>query len=282
MQGGARSQFSAIPLNLLGENKESRIAHYLVTGHWSKLAMLEAKKYGPVHTFCDFNESANLLPNAAYLHCTDNETIDGVELPTLPVSTVPLVIDASSSIMSKPIDFKDVGLVYAATQKNLGISGLTIVIVREDLIGKAHPLTPSLLDYRVMAESDSMANTPPVFCWYITGLVLKWIKAQGGVLAIEKQVHEKAKLMYDLIDSTNYYRNKVDPLFRSKINITFNLPTPELEQTFLKEAEKLGLFYLKGHKVLGGIRASLYNAMPLEGVKALVAFMKQFMQDYPN
>lgn len=279
MQGGARSQFSAIPLNLLGENLDKKTASYLLTGHWSKLAMIEAQKYAQVCAFSDINQPID-GPNVAYIHCTDNETIDGVELPFLPNCSAPLVLDASSSIMSKAIDFKNIGIVYAATQKNLGIAGLTIVIVREDLIGKAHPLTPSLLDYDIFAKSDSMANTPPVFCWYITGLMLKWVQSQGGVSAVEKQVLEKSKLMYDLIDQSDFYQNKVPPLYRSKINIPFNLPTAELEQSFLKEAQEQGLLYLKGHKVLGGIRASLYNAMPIEGAMALSAFMKEFMEKH--
>lgn len=280
MQGGARTQFSAIPLNLLGENTDQKTASYLLTGHWSKQAMNEAQRYAQLNTFSDPSQIQQ-IPNAGYLHCTDNETIDGVELPQLPDSNIPLVIDASSSILSKPIDFKKVGLVYAATQKNMGIAGLTVVIVREDFIGHAHPLTPTMLNYKAMMEFDSMVNTPPVFCWYVTGLVLKWVKSQGGISAIEKQVAEKASLLYEAIDNSDYYRNQVDPMYRSKMNIPFNLPSMELEQTFLKEAEGANLFYLKGHKVLGGIRASIYNAMPLEGVKALVDFMKHFSQKYP-
>lgn len=275
MQGGARGQFSAIPLNLLGINKAQCTASYLLTGYWSRQAALEAQKYTKINTFSDINQIID-LPNTAYLHCTDNETIDGIELPSLPISRLPLVVDASSSILSKPINFNQVSLVYAATQKNLGIAGLTVVIIREDLITQAHPLTPAILDYRIMSQTDSMMNTPPVFCWYVTGLVLKWVKSEGGVLAIEQQVLEKSKLIYELIDNSHYYNNTIDPNYRSKMNITFNLPTQALEQLFLKEAEQLGLFYLKGHRVLGGIRASLYNAMPLEGVKTLVNFMKKF------
>lgn len=275
MQGGARGQFSAIPLNLLGDNSAQRTASYLLTGHWSEQAVLEAQKYAKINTFSNMDHIIE-FPNTAYLHCTDNETINGIELPALPISTAPVVVDASSSILSKPINFNQVSLVYAATQKNLGIAGLTVVIIREDLITKAHSLTPAILDYRIMSQTGSMMNTPPVFCWYVTGLMLKWVQAEGGVLAIQQQVLEKSKLLYELIDNSHYYRNTIHPLYRSKMNITFNLPTPALEQAFLKEAEQVGLFYLKGHRVLGGIRASLYNAMPLAGVKTLVDFMKKF------
>lgn len=284
MQGGARTQFSAVPLNLLGENNPLVAANYLITGHWSSQACIEAKRYTKVNTITD-SSAVFHAKNAAYIHFTDNETIDGIELleyPVCPVEltpSIPFVIDATSSILSKTIDFKNVGLIYAATQKNLGIAGLTLVIVRDDLIGKAHPLTPKMLDYHAMDDADSMVNTPPVFCWYVMSLVLKWVQSQGGVSAMEQRALEKSKLLYDTIDNSRLYHNTIDTKVRSRLNIPFRLPTIELENSFLNEAEKQGLLYLKGHKVLGGIRASVYNAMPLEGVQALVQFMKQFEHD---
>jgi len=291
MQGGARTQFSAVPLNLLGENKAVLPANYLITGHWSSQAAREAEKYTKIHyinnvVFLPKSEVEDTVFQypAAYIHLTDNETIDGVELAHLPVgpahlsNPLPLVIDATSSILTKTLDFNNanIGLVYAASQKNLGIAGLTLVIVRDDLIGKAHPLTPKMLDYFAVSQSDSMLNTPPVFVWYVMNLVVKWVQEQGGVPAMETRALEKSKLLYDTIDNSSLYTNTVDPKWRSRLNISFRLANNDLESRFLKEAEENGLYYLKGHKVLGGIRASLYNAMPLEGVQALVKFMKAF------
>lgn len=281
MQGGARTQFSGIPLNLLGQNIPNAQANYLITGHWSSQASLEAQRYGKINTITDSNAVFD-AQDAAYIHFTDNETIDGIELPAFPIchsdlkASIPFVVDATSSILSKAIDFKNVGLVYAATQKNIGIAGLTLVILRDDLIGKAHPLTPKMLDYSEMDRADSMINTPPVFCWYVMSLVLQWVQSQGGVSAMEQRALEKSKLLYNTIDNSHLYSNTIDTTLRSRLNIPFRLPTLELENHFLNEANKQGLYYLKGHKVLGGIRASVYNAMPLEGVSALVEFMKQF------
>jgi len=284
LQGGAQLQFSAIPLNLLrGKNR----ADYVDTGQWSSKAIAEARRYCEVnvcasakdcrYTRIPAESSWEKDAKAAYLHYTPNETIGGVEFQHVPDSgTVPLVGDMSSNIFSRPIRVDRFGLIYAGAQKNMGIAGLTVVIVREDLIGKAEKVTPSMLDYKVQAEAGSMANTAPTFAWYIAGLVFEWIEAQGGVAAMAKRNETKSKTLYDAIDASDFYSNPIDPACRSRMNVPFTLASPELDGDFLKEAHAAGLEGLKGHRSVGGMRASIYNAMSLDGVKALVAFMADF------
>lgn len=284
LQGGATSQFSAIPLNLL-RGRES--ADYAVTGQWSKKAVEEGKRYGNVNIVAsskDTNFSTipafdqwQLDPNAAYLHYTPNETIGGVEFFWTPeAGNVPLVADMSSTILSRPIDVTKFGLIYAGAQKNIGPAGLTIVIVRRDLLGKAHAMTPTIMDYAIQAESDSMYNTPPTFSWYLAGLVFKWLKAQGGLAAMEVVNRRKAGKLYDYIDNSGYYKNPVELPSRSLMNIPFTLPREELDKPFLKGAEARGLLNLKGHRSVGGMRASIYNAVPESAVDTLIEYMKDF------
>lgn len=282
--GGGRGQFAAVPLNLIGRTGK---ADYLVTGSWSKAAVKEAQKYGSVNvvshpwTHQDLNSVMpqsqwQLSPDAAYLHYCPNETVDGIEMFEEPNVDVPLVADLSSTILSREIDVSKYGLIYAGAQKNIGPSGLAIVIVRDDLIGNALAATPSIFDYQLMADNDSMFNTPPTYAWYLAGEVFKWLKQRGGVAAIEKINIEKSNLLYDYIDSSDFYYNKVDPSFRSRMNVTFLLADESLNNQFLTQAEQAGLMALKGHRSVGGMRASIYNAMPIEGVKALIAFMEHF------
>lgn len=288
MHGGARTQFSAVPMNLLDG---ARTADYLVTGHWSRLALNDARPYCTAHCVATSEqEQFTVIPeratwvvqtDAPYLHYTDNETIQGVEFPAFP--DVPgkwLVSDMTSNILSKPIDFTRFGLIYASAQKNLGIAGITVVIVRKSLLGKAHPFTPPTLNYTLTFDGHSMLNTPPVFAWYVLGLMLEWAQKQGGCEALSQLAATKAQHLYDYIDASNFYRNPVAKAARSRINIPFRLPSEALENTFLIEAEKVGLKQLKGHKVVGGCRASLYNAMPLAGVQALVEFMRDFAKTH--
>lgn len=283
MQGGARAQFSAVPLNLLGQ---AQCADYLLTGHWSELAYLEAQKYTRANVVANAKaqnythipevSSWKMDKTAAYFHYTDNETIHGVEFHEVPKAPSLLICDMTSNILTKPIDFTPFGLIYASTQKNLGIAGLTVVLVRKSLLEKAHPLTPSILNYAICTQSQSMQNTPPVFCWYVLGLMLKWAFKKGGLDALTHLCEQKAKLFYDVIDSSDFYRNPVAKDSRSRINVPFYLPNETLEKLFLQQAQMAGLQQLKGHKISGGVRASFYNAMPLEGVQALVAFMQDF------
>ena len=290
MHGGARGQFSAIPLNCL---HSAPVADYLITGMWSKLAYYEAEKYCqpnsvvPIDTLENTFESRipdestwQLSKNAPYLHYTDNETIQGLEFPAVPQITLNphqwLICDMTSNILSRPIDFSRMGLIYASAQKNLGIAGITVVIVRKSLLGKAHPLTPSIFDYKNYYESHSLYNTAPVFCWYVLGLVVKWFIKNGGMPAFEASCAEKSRLVYDVIDHSDFYTNPVFKPHRSRINIPFRLPTEALETLFDQQAWSQGLKQLKGHKAVGGLRASLYNAMPMSGVKDLVDFMKHF------
>lgn len=286
LQGGATAQFSAIPLNLLN-GKAS--ADYLVTGQWSKKAADEAKRYGQVNVVAsskDTNfstipafESWKRDPNAAYLHYTPNETIGGVEFFWTPdTGSVPLVADMSSTILSRPLEVSKFGLIYAGAQKNIGPAGLTIVIVRRDLIGKAHATTPIVMDYAVQAENDSMYNTPPTYAWYLAGLVFQWLKRQGGLTAMEAVNRRKAETLYGYIDNSGFYKNPVEVASRSLMNIPFTLPNEALDKPFLKEAEERGLMNLKGHRSVGGMRASIYNAVPEAAVTALVDFMKDFAQ----
>jgi len=284
LQGGASSQFAMIPMNLLrGATK----ADYVVTGSWGKKALSEAKKYCEPNKAGETSESKfttvpaqadlKLSADAAYVHYTPNETIEGVEFPYLPeVGDKPLVADMSSTILSRPIDVSKFGLIYAGAQKNIGPAGLTIVIVRDDLIGQTVAGTPTMFDYKIHADNESMYNTPPTYAWYLAGLVFKWLKNKGGLSGMAEINQRKAQKLYDAIDGSGFYKNPVDKACRSWMNVPFTLPNAELDEVFLKEAKKVGLTTLKGHRSVGGMRASIYNAMPEAGVDALVAFMADF------
>jgi phosphoserine aminotransferase len=287
LQGGATGQFAAIPMNLTAPGA---VADYVNTGSWSKKAIGEAKRL-QVKVNIAGDEAASsystvpdqgtlkLTSGASYVHYTPNETIGGVEFPYVPQTDgVPLVADMSSTILSRPIDVSKFGLIYAGAQKNIGPSGLCLVIVREDLLGRARAGTPSVWDYQAMAAEGSMLNTPPTFGWYIAGLVLKWVQAQGGLEAMAARNRAKAELLYRTIDESGFFRNPVAKSCRSWMNVPFTLARPELDQAFLTEAKAAGLVSLEGHRSVGGMRASIYNAMPLEGVRALVAFMKDFQR----
>lgn len=283
LQGGAIAENAMIPLNLLDGGE----ADYVVTGAWSKRSVEDAKAYGKINVAAS-SESSNftnvpaysewkLSKNAAYLHICTNETIHGVEFDGLPDSgNVPIVADMSSHILSRPVDVSKYGVIYGGAQKNIGPAGLCIVIVREDLLGKASPLTPAVFNWKTQAENQSMINTPPTYSIYIAGLVFEWLLEQGGVAAIEQVNIAKAKLLYDYIDSTDFYENHVAVSNRSRMNIPFFLKDTSLNEAFLKGAEASGLLQLKGHRMVGGMRASIYNAMPIEGVQALVNYMKAF------
>ncbi|HET8694500.1 MAG TPA: 3-phosphoserine/phosphohydroxythreonine transaminase [Aquabacterium sp.] len=292
MQGGAIAQNAILPMNL----SRGKRADYVITGSWSQKSAKEARKYCEVHvaasnegdhhtTLPDYG-SWKISDNAAYVHVCSNETIHGVEMHELPdLSTLgtqaPLVIDCSSHIVSRPIDWSRVGVAYAGAQKNIGPAGLTLVIIREDLIGHALAITPSAFDYRIVADNASMYNTPPTYPWYLAGLVFQWIKRQRegdltGLAAIEARNATKAQLFYDYVDQSGYYINKVATNCRSRMNIPFFLPDDQLNEAFLAGAKAQGLLQLKGHKSVGGMRASLYNAMPVAGVEALLAYMKDF------
>lgn len=283
MQGGATGQFAAIPLNLMGKNG---IADYVETGIWSEKAVKEAKIYGDAqNAACSADTGYTTIPdfstwkrrsNASYLHYTPNETVNGVEFHWLPQVDVPLVADMSSCILSRQYNVSDFGLIYAGAQKNMGPAGITIVIVRKDLIGHAHPFTPSVFNYANFVDCQSLYNTPPTFAWYVCGLMFQWLIKQGGVAAMEALNDSKAKLLYDAIDQSDFYTNPVDPACRSRLNVPFLLPDPALDKIFVAESELAGLQQLAGHRSVGGMRASLYNAMPLAGVEALVTFMKDF------
>ncbi|MDG4553748.1 MAG: 3-phosphoserine/phosphohydroxythreonine transaminase [Candidatus Competibacter sp.] len=285
LQGGASAQFAMVPMNLLrGKTK----ADYLNTGQWSKKAISEAKKFCQVNvvasseavnfTTVPARESWQCDPEAAYLHYTPNETINGVEMHQVPEVGVPLAADLSSTLLSRPIDVGKFGVIYAGAQKNIGPAGLTIAIVREDLMGQTLPATPTLLDYAAMAKEGSMYNTPPTYAWYIAGLVFQWIKAQGGLDEMATRNQAKAELLYRAIDKSGFYKNPVDPAYRSWMNVPFTLADPALDKPFLAEAKAAGLLTLAGHRSVGGMRASIYNAMPLEGITALVAFMADFQK----
>lgn len=285
LQGGASTQFAMLPLNLLrGKTK----ADYLNTGMWSKKAISEAKKFCQVNVVAsseatNFNTvparaSWNCDAEAAYFHYTPNETIGGVELADIPEVAVPLAADFSSTLLSRPLDVSRFGVIYAGAQKNIGPAGLTIVIVREDLIGHSAATAPTMLDYATLAKEGSMYNTPPTYAWYIAGLVFQWLKAQGGLTVMGQRNQAKAALLYKAIDESGFYKNPVEPAYRSWMNIPFTLPDAALDKTFLAEAKAAGLVTLAGHRSVGGMRASIYNALPLEGVQALVAFMADFQK----
>ncbi len=284
MQGGAIAENAIVPMNLLRGHAS---ADYIDTGEWSKKSIKEAKKYAKVNVAASAADSGyttipdrqtwKLDPDAAYVHICSNETIGGVEYHYTPdVGGVPLVADMSSNILSRPIDVSSYGLIYGGAQKNIGPAGLTIVIVREDLLGQALPATPSAFDYKTVADNDSMYNTPPTYAIYIAGLVFKWLQAQGGLAAMEAKNRAKAALLYDYLDTTAFYRAPVARDCRSLMNVPFKLKDDTLDAAFLKGAEARGMVQLKGHRSVGGMRASIYNAMPLEGVMALVAYMKEF------
>lgn len=288
LQGGASSQFAMVPMNLL---RGKKTADYINTGYWSKKAIAEAKRFCEVNiaaTGEDSNfttipprDSWNLNPDAAYVHFTPNETIGGVEFHEVPdVGDVPLVADMSSTILSRPIDVSRFALIYAGAQKNIGPAGITIVIVREDLIGQTITNTPTMFDYATHAKANSMYNTPPTYSWYIAGLVFEWIKGNGGLSRMAEINRRKAEKLYSFIDNSDFYNNPVDPSCRSWMNIPFTLKNPELDGKFLELAKEEGLVNLKGHRSVGGMRASIYNAMPEEGVDALIDFMKNFEEKY--
>ncbi len=283
--GGARAQFAAVPMNLLGDKTT---ADYIDGGYWAHSAVKEAQKYctpNVIDVTTTIDGKRGLLPmsewklskDAAYVHYCPNETIDGIAIDETPdFGDKVVVADFSSTILSRPIDVSRFGVIYAGAQKNIGPAGLTLVIVREDLLGKANSALPSILDYSVLAENESMFNTPPTFAWYLSGMVFKWLKEQGGLREIEKHNQAKAELLYSTIDGSDFYRNQVAASNRSWMNVPFQLADSELDAIFLKESLNVGLHALKGHRVVGGMRASIYNAMPLEGVKALTDFMTDF------
>ena len=282
LQGGATLQFAQIPMNLLaGKGK----ADYVLTGEWSKKAIKEAKQYCDVHiaassedkNFTYAPKNWDVRKDAAYVHYCSNETIGGVEFHTVPSqAAVPLVADASSHFLSRPLDVSKFGLIYAGAQKNAGPAGLTIVIVRDHLMGHAQKGTPSVMDYKLQADADSMLNTCATYSIYVAGLVFKWIKTVGGLKKIEELNVAKAKLLYDYLDRSAFFHNPVAKEDRSRMNVPFTLKDAKLDEEFLKGASKKGMVQLKGHRSVGGMRASIYNAMPIEGVKALVEYMKEF------
>jgi phosphoserine aminotransferase len=284
MQGGAIGENAIVPMNML-RGKAS--ADYIDTGEWSKKSIKEAKKYATInvaasgaaggYTSIPKREDWKLDPDAAYVHICSNETIGGVQYPFTPeVGGVPLVADMSSDILSRPLDVSRYGLIYGGAQKNIGPAGLTIVIVRDDLLGAALPITPSAFDYTQQAENDSMLNTPPTYAIYIAGLVFNWIKARGGLAAMEAHNRAKAALLYEYLERSTFYTSPVAQDCRSLMNVPFKLRDDKLDEAFLKGAQARGMLQLKGHRSVGGMRASIYNAMPIEGVQALVAYMKEF------
>lgn len=281
LQGGATGQFAAIPMNLSAPGEK---ADYIMTGLWGKKAVKEAGKYLDVNVAAQsepFNtvpeqKSWKLSDNPAYVHITSNETINGVAFNYTPEVEAPLVADISSMILSEPLDVSKYGVLYAGAQKNIGPAGLTIVIVREDLLGKAREDTPMIWNWSEKSVSGSMLNTPPTYSWYIAGLVCKWLKSKGGVEGIAKVNKRKAEKLYTAIDESDFYKNEVDMQYRSKMNVVFTLPDPELDKAFKEQAYARGLKNLGGHRSIGGMRASIYNAMPEEGVDELIKFMKEF------
>jgi phosphoserine aminotransferase len=285
LQGGATAQFAAVPFNLTTPDS---VADYVNTGAWSKKAIGEAKRYCKVNVAADAGGNYStvparadwkLTPGAAYVHYTPNETIGGVEFHTVPdVGDVPLVADMSSTILSRPIDVSRFGVIYAGAQKNIGPAGLVVVIVREDLLGRARADTPTVFDWKAMAADGSMLNTPATYSWYVAGAVFQWIKRQGGLAAMERHNRAKAEKLYAAIDGSGFYRNPVAKDARSWMNVPFVLPNADLDKPFLEGAKAAGLVALEGHRSVGGMRASIYNAMPMAGVDALVEYMKEFQR----
>ena len=290
LQGGASTQFAAVPLNLMNKNKK---ADYILSGQFSTKAYKEAQKYGDVvaaasskdDNFSRIPETTreSFRPDADYVHICYNNTIYGTKFGYIPdTGDIPLVADMSSCIISEPVDVSKFGMIYAGAQKNMAPAGLTIVIVREDLIGNAREDTPAMLDYKLMADNDSMYNTPPCYCIYVAKLVYEWIKSIGGLTEMKKLNEKKAALLYDYLDSQDYYIAPTEKGSRSMMNVTFVTGDADLDKKFASEADKAGLKNLKGHRSVGGMRASIYNAMPYEGVEALVAFMKKFAAENPK
>ena len=284
MQGGAIGENAIVPLNLMGSKTG---ADYINTGEWSKKSIKEARRYGKVNvaataeasnfTQVPPRETWQLDPDAAYVHICSNETIGGVEYHFTPdTGAVPLVADMSSNILSRPVDVAKYGLIYGGAQKNIGPAGLTIVIVRDELLGHAHPLCPSAFNYKEQADNDSMLNTPPTYAIYIAGLVFNWIKQRGGLVAMAAHNRSKAALLYDYLDQSRFFSSPVKRADRSLMNLPFKLKNEALDEAFLKGAQARGMVQLKGHRSVGGMRASIYNAMPIEGVQALVAYMQEF------
>ncbi|MEE9351611.1 MAG: 3-phosphoserine/phosphohydroxythreonine transaminase [Thiotrichaceae bacterium] len=291
LQGGASSQFSMIPMNLFGAADSKRKADYVNTGAWSKKAIAEAKRFGEINVVASSEDTSfttvpafdtwTLDPEASYVHYTPNETIGGVEFGWVPeTGDVPLVADMSSTILSRPIDVSKFGLIYAGAQKNIGPAGLTLVIIRQDLIGDAIEGTPAMFQYATHANNDSMYNTPPTYGWYLAGLVFQWIKQIGGMSAIAEINERKASKLYAMIDGSSFYNSPVDVEYRSWMNIPFTLKDAGLDADFLAQAADKGLITLKGHRSVGGMRASIYNAMPEEGVDALISFMQEFESNH--
>ncbi len=281
LQGGASLQFAMIPMNFLNNKK----ADYINTGNWAKLAIKEAKLLGEVNiaassedkNFSYIPEVLNLTGDAQYLHITSNETINGIQWKHFPeAGDVPLIADMSSDIMSRKIDINKFGLIYAGAQKNIGTSGVTLVIIRKDMVEKSNPSLPAMFKYKTHSEKHSLHNTPPVFGLYIVNLVMDWILENGGLEGVEKTNNEKAQILYDYIDSTEFYMGLVEKEHRSKMNIVYRIKNNDLEGKFIDEAKANGIIGIKGHRSLGGLRASIYNAMPIDGVKALIEFMKKF------
>jgi phosphoserine aminotransferase len=284
LAGGATLQFASLPLNLTAPDD---VADYVVTGNWGQKAASEAARYCRVNIAADSSASKfTTIPDpgtwqvsdrAAYLHYTPNETVVGVEFHEVPeVSDAPLAADMSSTILSRPLDVRRFGVIYAGAQKNIGAAGIALLIVRDDLLGRARKETPGVIDYKTMAESDSMWNTPPTFAWYIAGLVFEWLEEQGGLAAMAQRNQRKAAKLYAAIDASSFYDNPVDTRYRSWMNVPFTLADAKLDKLFLEEAAAAGLANLKGHRMVGGMRASIYNAMPEAGIDALVAFMNDF------
>ena len=288
MQGGASQQFAQIPLNLL---PEGATADYVETGIWSKKAVEEARRFGNVNVAAsgkalDYfgipgQNDWRLTKDAAYLHYCSNETIGGVQFDWVPeVGDVPVVVDMSSDILSRPVDVSQFGMVYAGAQKNIGPSGLVVALIREDLIGRARAICPTMLDYKTAADNGSMYNTPATYSWYLAGLVFEWLKEQGGVEAIARRNHAKQELLYSTIDASEFYSNPVSKNARSWMNVPFRLADERLDKAFLAGADACGLLNLKGHRSVGGMRASIYNATGLDAVEALVAYMAEFEKEH--
>jgi phosphoserine aminotransferase len=287
LQGGAIAQNSMVPLNLLNGKK----ANYVVSGYWSKRSYQDALPFGDMsiaassesigYTKAPDLKEWKIDSAASYIHFCSNETIHGVEYFDLPsVKTIPVVADMSSHILSRPVDISQFGVIYAGAQKNIGPAGLTIVIVRDDLLEVASPLTPSVFNWKTQAENQSMINTPTTYSIYMAGLVFEWLIELGGLAAIEKQNIKKAELLYNYIDSSDFYSNPIDIKNRSRMNVPFRIQNEDLHASFVTGAENLGMIGLKGHRLVGGIRASIYNAMPIEGVQALVDYMKDFEKSH--
>lgn len=286
LQGGATSQFSMVPLNLLQKGK----ADYVVTGYFANKAYAEAQKYGDItlagtskdqdYTYIPTQEELKLDAEADYVYLCANNTIYGTEWKYVPETNgVPIVADMSSDILSKPVDVSKFGIIFAGAQKNMGCAGLTVAIVREDLIGHAKDITPVMMDYAPLADKDSMYNTPPTYAIYILGLLLEWIENMGGLDVLEERNKKKAAMLYDYLDSSDFYTTGVRKEDRSLMNVTFRSPSAELDAKFAKESAAAGMSNLKGHRAVGGMRASIYNAMPVEGVETLIAFMKKFEEE---